>query len=67
LRTAIEPTIAVLNAQQVRLELSVVRDDVDLEVPRERARMLFRYFSERVRFHVSAVFVPEIWADPGMK
>ena len=63
----IERTIAVLNARQFLIELSVVQDDVDLEVLRKRARMLLRHFPERVHFHLSAAFVPEIWADPDVK
>jgi hypothetical protein len=53
----IERTIAVLNARQFLIELSVVQDDVDLEVLRKRARMLLRHFPERVHFHHSAAFV----------
>lgn len=62
-----ERTRAVLRARQLLIELSDIRDDADLEVIRERARMVLRHFPEPVHLHISAAYVPSIWADLDIK
>jgi hypothetical protein len=65
--TPYERTRAVLGARQLLSDLAAAPDDADLGGFRGRARTLLRHFPEPVHFHLSAVMVSGIWADPDAK
>ncbi|WP_429300780.1 BPSL0761 family protein [Paraburkholderia sp. GAS199] len=59
-----ERTRAVLDTQDFLIELASAPNKLDVRAVRLRARTLLRHFPGRADLHLSAAWLPTIWAEP---